>query len=511
MLWQRSLVGRAVRPYYLITSNLMVDAKPNTSVRDLVNHVGALITSIFEKAAKRKPLPTGLNPPELAATFNEEIPQEGMPVRDVLQIIEQKIIRTALNLANPMTFGLMTPHPLPLPAVLDGLISALNQNLGCAWRTAPSGIEVELRTIKWLCQLFGLPQTSGGHFTTGGAASNLTAIRLALHRQFPETRTRGLIGLKSQPVLYVSDQGHFSVDRAAGVLGVGEQNVRKIASRADLTIDLDKLTAAIQQDRENGLAPFVVVGTAGTTAAGGIDPLERLSEICDRENLWFHVDAAYAGALALSDRLRANLRGVERADSITVDPHKWMFIPFSLGAVLTRHPHLLRSAFGEETAYLGREHTADAEAAPCGFYEVSLDVSRRFNGLKLWATMKHLGVSGLAEIIERQVRLTDLLCERLGTISGIELAPRSATNIVCFRLAPAKTDETTRDSLQSKLQAHLEREAGWWLSSATLQGKRFLRINLLHHGLQTEHVERIAAAVSKAVDGVQKDAADRTG
>jgi glutamate/tyrosine decarboxylase-like PLP-dependent enzyme len=473
----------------------------NNSVREMISEVGRLTASIFESHANRRPLAAGLDPLALAARFDENIPYQGIPAQAVLKSIEDDIIPAALNLANPLTFGLMTPHPFPLPAVLDGLISALNQNLGCAWRTAPSGIEVELRTISWLCQLCGLPPGSGGHFTSGGTASNLTALRLALHRAFPQARSRGLVGLQSQPVVYVSDQGHFSIDRAAGVLGLGEQNVRKIPSRPDLTMDVDQLAGSIQQDRHKGLAPFAVIGTAGTTANGMIDPLTQVSEVCASENLWFHIDAPYAGALVLSERLKQHLQGIEKADSVTLDPHKWMFIPFSLGALLTRHTHLLRSAFGQDTAYLGGEHITQADSAPSGFYEISLDGSRRFNGLKLWAAIKHLGISGLAQIVERQVGLAQLLYDRLAEVPGIELAPRSPTNILCFRITPVETDETARNLLQANFQQRLEDAVGCWLSNVTIQEKRFLRLNLLHYDLEREHVDRFLSALKTEVKG----------
>jgi aromatic-L-amino-acid decarboxylase len=476
----------------------MTSDESKSSVREMIREVGRLTASILDGRANQKPLPSDLDASALAAHFDEELPYEGMPVRDVLRSIEEGIIPAALNLANPLTFGLMTPHPLAFPAVLDALISALNQNLGCAWRTAPSGIEVELRTIAWLCELCGLPAGSSGHFTTGGTVSNLTAMRLALHHAFPEARARGLIGLKSQPVLYVSDQGHFSIDRAAGVLGLGEQNLRKIRALPDLTIDVEDLTANIQNDRQQGRMPFAVVGTAGITTNGTIDPLMRLAYICASENLWFHVDAAYAGALVLSKRLRSHLAGIEKADSVTLDPHKWMFVPFSLGALLTRHRYLLRSAFSQETAYLGREHMSEGDSAPSGFYELGLDGSRRFNGLKLWATMKHLGIVGLGEIIERQVNLAQVLYERLANVHNIEVAPRSPTNIVCFRLAPAGTDESMRDSLQVQFQMRLEDAVGCWLSNATIQGRRFLRVNLLHHDIKQEDTDRLLSGITTA-------------
>ena len=466
-----------------------------SSLIELVDHVGRTIVHVFSNRTEERPLPAELRHRELAAMFGENLPRTGMPVEQVLQIIQEQIIPASLNLTNPMAFGLMTPHPLPLPAVLDGLISTLNQNLGCAWRTAPSGIEVELQTLRWLCELSGLPESSGGHFTIGGTASNLTAIRLALHHAFPEARANGMLSMKAQPVLYVSDQGHFSIDRAAGVLGLGERHVTKVGSRPDLTMDLDRLAAQIQEDRKAGLLPFLVVGTAGTTTNGTIDPLGALGGLCAAENIWFHVDAAYGGALILSERLKPHLEGLEKADSVTLDPHKWMFVPFSMGALLTRHRHLLRSAFGHDTAYLGREHLPEVESTPSGFYEVSLDGSRRFNGLKLWAVLKNLGVSGLADIIEGQVDLAHLLYRRLEENPDIELAPRSPTNIVCFRWVPPRTDEATRNGLQIGFQEEIERIASCWLSNVEIQGKRFLRVNLLHYGLGPDHIERLLHGV----------------
>jgi len=357
----------------------------NSNLSELFTYINGLTCYVLERRSCEAPLADGLDHKSVAALFAEDLPQEGMPAESVVRLIEEKVIPATLNLFNPLTFGLMTPPPLPLPAALDALISALNQNLGCAWRTSPGGIHLELQTVRWLCQICGLPASAAGHLTNGGTVSNLTAMRLALHRAFPDARGAGLRTIKSQPVIYVSDQGHFSIDRAAGILGIGENHIRKIASTRQLKMDLDQLKAQIRQDRKTGFVPIAVVGTAGTTANGSIDPLESLAEICQSERLWFHVDAAYGAALALSGRLRSHLAGLENADSITLDPHKWMFVPFSLGALLARDPHLLRGAFGQDTAYLGRDHTGEADSAPPGFYESSLDASRRFNGLKLWA------------------------------------------------------------------------------------------------------------------------------
>jgi aromatic-L-amino-acid decarboxylase len=259
----------------------------NCPVSTILQEVGRLIAYVIEGRTQEPPLADGLDHHSVATLFDEEVPTAGIPAEEVILLIAERVIPASLNLSNPFTFGLMTPPPLPLPAALDGLISALNQNLGCAWRTAPSGIHVELQTLRWLCQLCGLPENSGGQFTTGGTISNLTALRLALHRAFPEARAKGLAGIKHPVVVYVSDQGHFSIDRAAGILGMGENRVRKIPSTSDLRMDVGRLEEQIRTDRATGHVPIAVVGTAGTTATGSIDPLAGIAEICGRENLWF--------------------------------------------------------------------------------------------------------------------------------------------------------------------------------------------------------------------------------
>lgn len=467
---------------------------PDCPPSKIVHEVEKLISYVLGGRTHEPPLADRLDHHSVAALFDEQVPKTGIPAEEVIRLIAERVIPASLNLSNPLTFGLMTPPPLPLPAALDGLISALNQNLGCAWRTAPSGIQVELQTLRWLCGLCGLPDNSGGQFTTGGTISNLTALRLALHRTFPEARGKGIASIKHPLTVYVSDQGHFSIDRAASILGLGEDCVRKIPSTPELKMDVGRLEEQIRSDHAVGHIPIAVIGTAGTTANGSIDPLATIAEICRRENLWFHVDAAYGGALSLSERLRHVLAGLDKADSITLDPHKWMFVPFSLGALLTPHLNLLRSAFTLETAYLGREHTADADTAPSGFYDTSLDASRRFNGLKLWAVMKQYGVFGLATIIEHQVRMAELLYAGLSALPNLEVAPRSPTNIVCFRFVSRQVDADNND-FQAQMQYRLEDVAGCWLTNTTIRGKRFLRVNLLHYGLTEAHVQRLLDAM----------------
>jgi glutamate/tyrosine decarboxylase-like PLP-dependent enzyme len=452
--------------------------------------VGELIADVFERYRSEPPLPEGLSHARVSACFQEGLPKSGRSTDEVLDLIARYVIPSSLNLANPMAFGLMTPHPLPFSVMVDSLASALNQNLGCAWTTAPSAIELELQLVRWFGELLRLGIQVNGHVTSGGTMSNFTGLRIAVHRAAPDLRFAGMHTTR-RFTIYTSDQAHFSIERAAGLLGIGENNVRRIQTTSDLSIDVEALDGAIERDRDNGLEPLAIVGMAGTTATGAIDPLRELANLSQSQQVWFHVDAAYGGALAFSERLRPALAGVELADSLTLDPHKWMFVPFSIGVFLTRHPNLLRSAFGHQTEYLGGNHLTVFDDAPSGFYELSFEASRRFNGLKLWAELMHLGTDGFSRLIEKQVALTDALVDRLRATPTLEIAPRFPLNIVCFRLAGD-------DYKQEQFQRLVENEAKCWLSNVSIKGKRFVRLNLLHPGLEREHVELLGAAVQKA-------------
>lgn len=461
-----------------------------TELAEAWTRIGRLLTEIFGVQKTKPPLAGHLSHAHVSSCFQEPLPQSGRPANEVLDRIAQDIIPNSLNLANPMAFGLMTPHPLPFAAMVDSLASALNQNLGCAWTTAPSAIEVELQLTRWLSELLGLEPGTTGHVTSGGTMSNFTGLRLALHRSAPQCRSEGMRQAPTFTV-YTSDQAHFSVERAAGLLGIGEQNVRRIQTSPDLSIDVRALEVAIEEDKRVGLQPLAIIGVAGTTATGAIDPLRDLAASSQSHELWFHVDAAYGGALAFSKRLRPALSGIEHADSVTLDPHKWMFMPFSIGVFLTRHARLLKSAFGQETEYLGGNHLTVFEDAPSGFYEISFEASRRFNGLKLWAELMHLGADGFARLIEKQIALTDLLVSRLRETDLVELAPRFPLNIVCVRLAVPDDDP------QEQFQKMIEKEAGCWLSNVSIKGRRFVRLNLLHPGIEQDHVDALAAAIHK--------------
>ncbi|HEX8853327.1 MAG TPA: pyridoxal-dependent decarboxylase, partial [Pyrinomonadaceae bacterium] len=293
-------------------------------------------------------------PEELEKLFDEPLPLDGLPVEEIFRKFSRDIVPHAMNIPSPRYYGLFNPTPLAVGVWADALASALNQN-GAAWRNSPAASVVEARVLRWLCELVGYNAESFGTLTSGGSEANLIALKCARDRALEGVRDRGIAGaLRAQGaatgggylVAYASEQCHYSLVKGVDILGLGRDNLRKIETDESFHIRADLLREAIERDLAAGNIPCCIAGAAGATSTGIIDPLEELADIAAHYRLWFHVDAAYGGGLALSQTHRARLRGIERADSVTVDPHKWMFVPFACGAVVLRGgPSLLRDAF----------------------------------------------------------------------------------------------------------------------------------------------------------------------
>jgi len=316
------------------------------------------------------------------------------------------------------------------------------------WRTSPAANEIERHTLSWLAAKLGFPETATATFTTGGAEANLSAVIVSMTKAFPDYGTRGLRALPAAPTIYVSRQAHDSFSKIAHMTGLGREALRIVANDSNLKMDLADLARRVAEDRRRGLAPFMVVGTAGTTAAGAIDPLPELAQFCRDEKLWFHVDAAWGGAAIISPRLRRHLEGIERADSITCDAHKWFSVPMGAGMFFCRHTDAMREAFRVETSYMPSKATGPAFDP----YTTSVQWSRRFIGLKLFLALAHKGESGYIEMIEHQARMGDVLRDAVQE-GGWRVVNRTPLPLVCF----------TRDGLSTSgfLATLYERQIAW--------------------------------------------------
>ena len=362
--------------------------------RLLGNAVARIVHEHVAGLATRRVTPEA-TPAELEKLFDEPLPEKGIAIEDILARFQKDIAPNAMGVPSPRYFGQFNPTPLPIGVWADALTSMLNQNAG-AWRNGPTSAMIEARVIRWLCDLLNYGPQSFGTLASGGSEANLIALKCARDNVAASIKDRGVRTATGDLVIYASEQCHYSIDKSADILGLGREGLRKIPADDRFHISLDALRDAIASDREAGKVPCCIVGVAGTTSSGVIDPLEELAAIARENQCWYHVDAAYGGPLAFSPQHKSKLRGIELADSITFDPHKWMFVPFSCGATLVRDGgRVLRDAFDMSPEYLSEDRGgADVEF---DFFRYGQMGTRRFNSLKLWMAIKFMGREGYAQ------------------------------------------------------------------------------------------------------------------
>jgi aromatic-L-amino-acid decarboxylase len=303
----------------------------------------------------------------------------------------------------------------------------------------------------------------------------------------------------SSLVVYASEQSHYSFEKSVDILGMGRRNLRKVATDERFHIRIDALRAEIECDLAAGNVPVCVAGAAGATSTGVVDPLDELADVAAEYGIWFHVDAAYGGALAMSEKHRHLLKGIERADSVTVDPHKWMFVPFAAGAVLVRDGgRVLRDAFDITPEYLSEER--GGEDVPFDCFRYGQLGTKRFNSLKVWMALKTLGTRGYAEIVERQIELTKYLAARLRDAENFETVGEVETAVCCFRFVPESLRGATLEeanALQQDLQQRVERSGEAWISTTVLTGRRALRANVNSFLTERRHIDDLVELLER--------------
>jgi glutamate/tyrosine decarboxylase-like PLP-dependent enzyme len=429
----------------------MKNVYPNMTVGEVRNAVAKLQCDIANG-----PIVPSVTPEEirrrLASRYDFTKP---MALDDVVADVESMLQAWQVQVTHPRYFGLFNPNVTLASIIADTLVAVYNPQLA-TWRTSPAANEIERHTLGWLARKFGLPSNALASFTSGGAEANLSAVTVALTRAFPDYAEGGLSQLARSPTVYLTPEAHHSFEKIAHMAGLGRRALRKVATSHDQKMDPGDLARLVAEDRRSGFTPFMVIGTAGTTAAGVIDPLPELARLCRSEDLWFHVDAAWGGAAIVSPRLRTSLAGISDADSITCDAHKWFSVPMGAGMFFCRHPESVRAAFRAETSYMPGK-MAGAVLDP---YTTSVQWSRRFIGLKLFLALAQYGESGYIEMIEHQARMGDVLRESLQR-AGWRVVNTTPLPLVCF----------TRDGLvpTSFLAALYERQIAW-MSEVRLGG-----------------------------------------
>ena len=448
------------------------------------------LISDFVARLESAPVISPATPADLERIFNEAIPIEGMPAEDILARFERDVAPHAMLIPSPRYFGQFNPTPLAIGVWADALCSALNQNAG-AWRNGPTSALIEAQVIRWLCELIGYGPEAFGTLASGGSEANLIALKCARDKASDNMCRLGVRAATGDLTVYASEQCHFSLEKSVDILGLGRQSLKKIDTDERFHIRLDALREAIARDRNEGRVPCCIVGVAGATSTGVIDPLPELARIAEENDCWFHVDAAYGGGLAFSEKHKDKLRGIELANSITFDPHKWMFVPFACGATFVRDGgDVLRDSFDITPEYLNEDRGgADVQY---DFFRYGQMGTRRFNALKLWMAFKFMGRRGYAETVERHIELTQHLAARLDELPDFERIGEIETAVCCFRYLPERVRALAleeQDRIQGRLQQRIEKSGRAFFPSTILHGRRALRVNINSYLTERRHVD----------------------
>lgn len=434
--------------------------------------------------------------PELASdairASLERLGLAGIPPVEALEFVADGLWRGQVHTAHPMYFGLFNPAPSTMSVAADAIVAGFNPQLAAASHS-PFAVEVEHFLIRAFGERLGFPPAeANGTFTSGGAEANHTALLAALSRAFPAFTSHGLRALDAQPVIYVSSESHHSFVKAARLSGLGTDAVRQVATDAAWRLDPIALRRSIEQDRAAGLAPFLIVATVGTTAGGTVDPVDRLVEIAKAQSLWLHVDAAWGGTAAIfAPEFRETIGAIDRADSITVDAHKWLSVPMAAGIFLTRHRELLERTFRVETGYM----PATATWSGGDPYAKSIQWSRRFIGLKVYLSLAIAGWDGYRSVVRRMIALGDRLRFELRD-DGWRIVNETPLPVACF------VDSTGPDGADGRslqlIADRLNDSGRAWISTVRLGGRvDALRACITNHLTGPEHVSSLVKALGQ--------------
>jgi aromatic-L-amino-acid decarboxylase len=438
---------------------------------------------------ERYPVMSRVKPGEVRCALPAAAPERGEAFDEILQDFERLIVPGITHWNHPGFFAYFAISGSG-PGVLAEMLSAALNAQGMLWRTSPSVTELEEVATSWLRDLMGLPAAFQGVIYDTASTSTLHALAAAREAAVPGVRREGMVGRRDLPRhrVYCSEHAHSSVDKATILIGIGHDGLRKIPADEAFRMRPHALEAAIAEDRRAGIVPLAVVATVGTTSTTSVDPVEAIAEICSREGVWLHVDCAYAGVAAIIPEYRHILRGVDRADSVVVNPHKWLFTPFDLSAFYTRRMDVLVGAFALTSEYL---RTSEAGAVR-NLMDTGVQLGRRFRALKLWMILRYFGAEGIRSRLGEHMRLARLFASWVDEHPDFERLAPVPFSVVCFRSKP-KGREWTEDELETRNQQLLDRlnaTGEVFLSHTKLDGRFVLRLAVGNLRTEERHVRR---------------------
>lgn len=449
---------------------------------------------------ERYPVLAQVAPGEIAAMLPASAPATGEPMELILQDFERVIVPGITHWNHPAFFAYFAISATA-PGIIGELLAAGLDVNGMLWKSSPAATELELRVVDWLRQLLGLQDGWFGLITDTASISTMLALAAAREaRPELDVRGRGLAGRTDLPRMrvYCSEHAHSSVDKAAMALGLGHENVVKVPTDAEYRLRADVLRQAIAEDVAAGHLPIACVATVGTTSTTSIDPVPEIAAICRAHGVWLHVDGAYGGAAALVPEMRGVLDGVDAADSLVVNPHKWMFTPVDCSVLYTRRPEVLKRAFALVPEYLV---TADQGDTP-NLMDYGVQLGRRFRSLKLWMVLRSYGADGMAERIRAHCALARELASWIAAEPGWEVVAPVPFALVCFRHAPAGHDAATLERRNASILARVNASGEAFLSHTKLGDRYVLRLAIGNARTERRHVARAWELLREAAAGI---------
>ena len=442
---------------------------------------------------------------EIEAVFKESLPEEGQDPHAILEEWTGKILPNATHLGSPRYFGFVNGSGTMFSVLAEALAASVNMNTG-GWKASPSATEIERRTISWIAQMIGYTPDCGGLFLGGGTIANFSALHTALRMKASYNTTEE--GLQPQQrtgkyTVYMSDhEGHISIIKAADLLNLGRNAVRKVRSKDDFTMDTAALEQMLEEDKANGYIPFCVVAQVGSINVGVVDPLEEIARICKEKELWFHADGACGAFGAILPDIRHLYKGLEKADSITLDPHKWLYISYECGCLLVRNPEHLRRSFSTAAPYL--RGTLPTHYSGLDYFDYGPQMSRGFNALKVWMTLKQYGVKGYRKLLGQNVQCARHMHHLVEASDTFLPLHTPQLFIYSFQYCPqnlkeqrgAATVDAYLDRINQLMADEITASGKAFIMTTRIRGRVVLRISVCSHRTTPQDIEEVFAALN---------------
>lgn len=451
---------------------------------------GKLISDYYRDHEKRRVF-AGMSPQEVRLLLDEPLPEHPTEFESLLDEVRDKILGTLTASTGPNFYGYITGGGNQVAVPAEMIKASINQN-NLKWHSSPVSTEVERLVMRWVAEFTGYPPDSAGVLVSGGSVANFHCLAVARKIKAPvDVAVEGMYG--SRPcTVYVSEEGHSSFDKAMDMLGLGKKYLRKIPVDDRMRIRPEALEEQVRADAGAGLHPLCAIAVAGTTNTGAVDDLNAVADICRQHDLWYHVDAAYGGPAAAVEEVAHLFDGIERADSLVVNPHKWLYVPFEAGGVLVKNPEHLRTTFSTIPDYLRSDRGGDGRT---DLLEYNLPLTKEFKALKVWMSLKAFGAARIRREIARDIEKAAYIAEKITEHAELELMAPVPLSIVCFRFNPGGMDDDELDRLNDDIISNIEKEGRVFLTGTRIRGRTALRACFINHRTEKPHLDTLLDVV----------------